>query len=336
MQIAHLSGDSSDSLGGIARDLRILKEGFASRGHRVECFSPRAKLGELKVGTVALRNLRKFDIVHVHGPTPFISDIVRLNPSVRKLVLTYHSDNEWLSHSISQAYLGIHKVLYARTSGIILQTNSYRVRYGKFRGRVAIIPPPGSVWKAEPELLAMKNDQFTVIFVGQLRPYKGVPILLAAARALPTIRFVICGGGRLQDRFTRFASRVGNVEFRGPLSESDLRREYVRSHVVLLPSANNSEAYGITLLEGATLGAFPVASRLPGVSEHIELLGGDTFPVGSVNGLVTILRNLSDHRDLWAERASLSMQRAARYNATHDNEWYCNAHEAFYKQVIGA
>ena len=292
-------------------------------------------MGDLKLGTIALGDFTQFDIVHVHGPTPFLSDIVRANPSIRRLVLTYHSDNEWLSHSVSRAYLSVHKLLHSRTQGIILETNSYRQRYGSFEGRVAIIPPAGSMWQSEPSFQSRKNAQFTVIFVGQFRPYKGIPVLFEAARQLPQIRFVVCGGGRLESTLMRSSRDLPNVEFRGPIAETDLRSEYVRSHVVLLPSVNNSEAYGVTLLEGATVGAYPVASRLPGVSEHIDLLGGESFPVGKSRALASILQRLSEDHNLWAERALRSMQRAASYNETHDAPWYCDAHETFYREVMG-
>ncbi|MGA8302701.1 MAG: glycosyltransferase family 4 protein [Thermoplasmata archaeon] len=334
MRIAQLSGDAPSNLGGVARLVQILRDGLVSRGHEVLCLSPRAKVGDIKLSPLAFSDLSSFDIVHVHGPTPLLSDLVRLNPTVGRLVLTYHSENEWFSHTISRAYLQVHRLLYTRTRGIVLNTQSYRARYGAFRGKVSIIPPPGPGWEPEPGLLARKSDRFTVIFVGQFRPYKGLPVLLEAAAQLPTVRFVICGGGRLE-RATRNMSRgLTNVEFRGALSETELRSEYAKSHVVCLPSVNNSEAYGMVLSEGATVGAFPIASRLPGVSEHVELLEGETFPARDVSALVSILRSLSTDHDFWRERASRSMQRAANYNETHDAEWYCDAHEAFYRSLI--
>jgi glycosyltransferase involved in cell wall biosynthesis len=334
LRIAQLSGDPPSHLGGVGRDVRILREGLISRGHLVESLSPRVNIGDLKLSAIAMKNFVDYDLVHVHGPTPFLSDLVCFNRSIARLVLTFHSENEWISHSISRAYLALHKLIHNRTAKVIVETSTYRERYKSRSNAPEIIPPPGPQWESPASTLSQKNHKFTVVFVGQFRPYKGIGILLKAAEEMPSIQFVFCGRGRLDWSLREAVTGRSNVIFRGALDEADLQDAYRSAHVVCLPSLNTSEAFGVSLLEGATCGAFPVGSALPGVTEHVESLEGETFPSGDVRSLVSALKRLSENRDYWARRAIRSMDRAAEYNRSHTPEWYCTAHEALFTRVV--
>jgi glycosyltransferase involved in cell wall biosynthesis len=334
MRILQLAGDSTAHYGGVAHEIRILRDGLTARGHTVDWASPSVTIGELKIGFPALRDYRGYDIVHVHGPTPFVSDLVRLNRTVSNLVLTYHSDNSWLSERLSAAYLQVHRLLHSHTPVVIVETRTYADRLSGMGGRIVTIPPPGPTEVSAPQQEDDDIDKFRVIFVGQLRPYKGVEVLLAAARALPMVDFVVVGRGPLEAKVSRCAKALPNVEFLRGVERDRLIRLYRTSHVVCLPSVNTSEAFGICLLEGATQGAVPIASSLPGVAENVRQLGGELFSPGDWRQLRDVIGALATNRAHLAERAVESVRLSAEYNRKHTPETYVQDHLLAYNSSL--
>jgi len=333
-RVALVAGDPSEYRGGVSRLVRILRDGLEGRGHEVDCFAPSHVLAELKISAVALRDYGQYDVVHINGPTPFLSDAICLNPTVRRLVLTYHSDNEWLSPALAHSYKAVHRLLHNRTDRVVVSTQSYADAYGSHPGRVRVVPFPGPAWAARPDVLRGKPREFTVLFVGQLRPYKGVPVLLEAARRQPKVRFVIAGDGRLRSTLEELSRGLDNVEFVGSLSDDDLQSAYSSAHVVCLPSTNRSEAFGLALLEGATFGAVPIASDLLGVNENVRTLQGEVFRVGDFLDLSNLIRHFDDDRQEWEKRARATVASAGAYNAVHTRARYVEQHEQLYNELV--
>lgn len=334
LAIAEVSGDPPNFHGGVGRVVRILRDGLRSRGHRVDCLSPSLRIAELKIGTTSLRSFADYDVVHIHGPTPFLSDLVCLNKSVRTLALTYHSDNDWFSQTISRGYGAVHKLLHSKTMCIMVESEAYRQRYGLTSTPIEVIPPPGPNWEPDPDPIRCKDDRFTVLFVGQLRAYKGVDVLIEAAQLAKRVKVVIAGSGRLGPALMKLAAKSENVVFTGPLGNDDLRRAYLAAHVVVLPSVNTSEAFGVSLIEGASLGAVPVASTLPGVTENLSTLAGTSFPVRDARALADILTGLESNRKEWIRRAELSIARAWEYTRHYTETRYIDEHVRIFTNVI--
>jgi hypothetical protein len=112
-------------------------------------------------------------------------------------------------------------------------------------------------------------EPLRVLFVGQMRPYKGIDTLLRAVAKQRDLTLTLIGSGALLERYQALATALGatNATFVGHVDDADLRT-YYRSHdVVALPSTTRAEAFGLVLLEGMGCGCVPVASDLPGVRE---------------------------------------------------------------------
>ena len=252
------------------------------------------------------------------------------------LVLTYHADVVWVSDITSRAYRSVHKLLHTSTPRVIVHTADYRARCGDYGRRIEVVPPPGTDFESPRDIVTRKDSRFRVLFVGQLRPYKGVSLMLSVASQLPNVDFVVCGVGRLERELKMRFLKLPNVQFLGQLSLSELLREYSRAHVVCLPSVSTMEAYGVALLEGATFGAVPVASDLPGVRENVALLGGSAFRVGDRSDLYTKLRALAASPAEWWAQATECRQRALRYSETHTVAWHAEEHERIYLDAIAS
>ena len=203
------------------------------------------------------------DIVHYHFPFPQ-QDIMHLwvKPRIPS-VLTYHSDilRQRFLYTLYQPLLKrflSHVDVIVATSGNYMASSRVLQR---FKNKVCIIPL-GLDQQFYPEAgtIALKSWESRVgreffLFIGVMRYYKGLDILLGAASKTDQ-RFVIAGTGPLQARLQSKTRRLGlqNVTFAGAVSETDKAALLHLCRAVVFPSHLRSEAFGLTLVEGAMFG----------------------------------------------------------------------------------
>jgi rhamnosyl/mannosyltransferase len=154
-----------------------------------------------------------------------------------------------------------------------------------------------------------------VVYVGQIRPYKGLPVLLRAADGLADTRLWVIGDGHQASRSHALAAslNVSDLAFWGHVPDDRMVELLQQAHVVVLPSVTRSEAFGIVLLEGMAAGMVPVASHLPGVA---DIVGneGYTFKPGDSEALASILKRLRDDPQLRVQRATVAQAKAKLYS----------------------
>jgi rhamnosyl/mannosyltransferase len=333
MRILEVTGDPPGYTGGMGRTVSILAHGLREMGHDVTCLSPRLRVGELKFSTIGLRDLESYDIVHSHGPTPFLSDVLGVNPTIRHLVLTYHANVEWVSHSVSQFYLWIHNIVQRRAEAVVVESDEYRRLLADVGFHPEVIRLPFTIARRENGGGRSAQDPFTVLYVSQLRAFKGIRLFLMAAKICPKISWVIAGGGYLESGVRDAAARLPNVTFLGTVPENQLPQLYARAHVICLPSINTTEAYGLSLLEGSAFGAVPVATDLPGVRENIGILGGFTFRRGDFRALSEIVRDLECDRSRWDRMSATATENARTYGRQFTPHRYVAEHEALFRRL---
>lgn len=124
------------------------------------------------------------------------------------------------------------------------------------------------------ENLKLKNEKFTVLFVGRLIERKGVKYLIdafAKLNALKDCQLLIAGGGdqekELKDQVER-TSQTDSVHFLGALPHSDLPKIYRQGDVYVLPSFN--EGMSNTLLEAMASGLPIVVTDTGGTRELVK------------------------------------------------------------------
>lgn len=209
-----------------------------------------------------LAEAERSDVIQVHYPWPF-ADL--LLPFVRRrrqpVVVTYHSDIvrqgrlDMLYAPLRRRLLGTAAAIvatsptYARTSEIL------RAYANKVRSiPLCLAAGPAADPAREAEWRNRLGGDF-FLFVGVLRYYKGLDFLLAAAESVAT-PIVIVGDGPERARLEQQVRTRGlrHVHILGALPDADKLALYALCRAVVFPSHLRSEAFGVTLLEGARAG----------------------------------------------------------------------------------
>jgi glycosyltransferase involved in cell wall biosynthesis len=120
-----------------------------------------------------------------------------------------------------------------------------------------------------------KEETPTVVFLGRLRKYKGVQILLrampAVCRSVPGARLVVVGDGPYREELERISAGLGlgdAVTFAGHVTQAEKVRLLRTSHVATSPSPK--EGWGLTVVEANACGTPVVASRSPGLRDSVR------------------------------------------------------------------
>ena len=123
--------------------------------------------------------------------------------------------------------------------------------------------------------LGLEADPFTFLFVGSLRPLKGVLTLLQAFRAIQAekrrdARLVIIGGGELKGELERRIERYGlgdQVRLLPPVEHTEIPRWFGACDCLVLPSTN--EGYPNVVVEALAAARPVIASRVGGIPEIV-------------------------------------------------------------------
>lgn len=332
---------------GVARSVEQLRLGLIERGHSVDAVSSSTEwrwyVREFRIPFGAKRLLRypsvvqSYDVVGLHGPSPFYSDAIlarslaarvvdRLRPGptrVPPMVYTHHFSVVVDGvRPLCGPYNWGHRRLARGADSVVVTTESYRqqlVQAGV--GDPRIVP-----WGADvPEVAyrPLPPSPLRVLLVGQMRPYKGVNILVEAAAGLDGVEVTIVGGGPEEATYRQLAARLGggNIRFTGRIADQHVAELRATHHIAILPSINEMEAFGIVLVEGMMAGAIPVASDLPGVRDVVGS-SGFTFEPGSVDRLRNLLARLRDHPGGLEHYRLQAMERGREFTWTRSVDQY--------------
>jgi len=327
-----ISPDAPPYQSGVSRLVGLLKDGLEKSGHQVTLLHPKFRVKELKFSSIPFYQYSNaYDLIHLHGPTPLLSDLTLLTQCKRPIVYTHHAEVCWISGEISKLYTRFHRFLAKKAQTIIVHSNDYKKLF--IGANVKVVSMPCSFKRPKKFDIEQKPSSFTVLFVGQFRPFKGIDVLLKAASVLFNIDFVLVGDGYFKPKFMRMAEGLVNVKFLGKVNDDTLEKLYTQAHVICLPSVNTTEAYGLVLIEGALYGCVPVASDLMGVRENVSRLHGCLFKPGSHHSLAEKIRILSSKRDLWLNLADRSRRAAHNYVSMYPAEYYVRKHEEIFASV---
>ena len=286
----------------------------------------------------------KADIIHYHFPNPF-ADMLHLACSPKKpSIVTYHSD------IIKQKYLlHVYRPLRHRflnsVDHIVATSPNYFATSDvlqKYAGKVSVIPIgiDHRLYEAtDPEHLKYWRRRFPdpfFLFVGAMRYYKGLHIVLEAI-AGTKIRVAIAGTKGIEKELKAQAAslQLSNIDFLGFVNDEDKIALIHLCYGFIFPSHLRSEAFGIALLEAATVGK-PMIS--------CEIGTGTTFVnVANVTGLVVnpasprelrgAMRYLLDHPDIANQMGENARKRSSEL-FTADRQ--AKSYHELYQRLLGS
>jgi len=216
-----------------------------------------------------------FDIVHIHNPMTPVLPLLALDRSPAINVGTFHS-----YHPTERMLKMWHWVLRDRMPRLHLRiavSPTAHTAFAHYFGQPFEIVPNGiDLQRFAPNgHVPGPNGVQRLLFVGQLVPKKGLPVLLEAFEQLvdefPALWLDVVGDGPLGAACRR---RLGprarrRVTFLGERHGPELAEHYRSCDVFCAPSVGH-ESFGITLLEAMAAGKPIVAAHIPGYSDVVR------------------------------------------------------------------
>ncbi|WP_140727009.1 glycosyltransferase family 4 protein [Pseudomonas sp. Hp2] len=269
----------------------------------------------LKFITWFRRLAEQHEVVNLHMPM-LESGLLSLLVPRRKLVVNYQCDMAVVGGLLDRLAVNVTRVSCwlatrrARDVGVL--THDYARSSAWLSGirhkqHEVLAPMKAMPWH---DAQGASDDVFHFGFVGRFVAEKGLPVLLEAfaeVRALHggRVRLVLVGdthniaGGGIMDAIHGSIAALGDaVEVRGRVSEQELQAFYAQLDVLVLPSVNRYEAFGMVQLEAMLSGARVIASNLPGVRTIVQNTGnGEVVPVGDAPALASAMLRLMASRD---------------------------------------
>jgi glycosyltransferase involved in cell wall biosynthesis len=154
------------------------------------------------------------------------------------------------------------------------------------------------VFGTKPNLQSPNSDEssLNILYVGHLKRYKGVDILIRAIAKTSETQATIIGDGKQKDELLSITSKLGienRVQFKGRVSHDKLPSEYAKANVFVHP-ARFPEPFGRTVLESLQCGTPAIVSNI-GAPPWIIDDAGMTFHPDDEGHLARILTKLRDN-----------------------------------------
>lgn len=291
---------------------------------------------------VFTRLAKQVDIVHYHFPWPFMDLVHFTARSGKPSVVTYHSDIVRqqlllkLYRPLMHAFLGCVDAI-AATSPNYLGSSPTLLRFAQKACAIPIGLEESLYPKPDP--ISVRNFRLRFgprffLFVGVLRYYKGLHILIEALRNTD-IPMVIVGAGPIEQELKVHAARrgLGNVHFLGPVAEQQKIDLIESSAAVVFPSHLRSEAFGISLLEAAMLGKPMICTEIGTGTSFVNKSEetGLVVQPGNPQALTGALNTL------WADEAlclAYGAAARARFESVFTSNLMAKAYKKLYTDVI--
>lgn len=286
---------------------------------------------------------KEADIIHYHFPYPF-TDILHLVSRINKPTLvSYHSDIIKQKYLV-KLYRPLERYFLSSVDHIVAASPNYlksSVVLAELNHKTSIIAyglDKSSYPTAPAEKLKYWKKMFDprfFLFVGVLRYYKGLHILIEAARD-SGYPIVIVGAGPIEQELKKQVKQLGvkNIHFVGHQPEEDKVALLELCYAVVFPSHLRSEAFGISLLEGAMYGKPLISSEIGTGTTYINIdkETGVVVPPSDPSSL----RQAMDY--LWnnpEEAAAMGKRAEARYWEFFTTGEMARSYVALYKELLG-
>lgn len=215
------------------------------------------------------------DIIHLHLPNPLAMISYLIISPKGKLIISYHNDivrQKWSDLFLRPLLL---KILDKADSIIVTSENLINSSpiLKKFRAKCRVIPYGIDVNRFNPtshileraEKIKTDIDKPIILFVGRMVYYKGLKYLIRAMRNIDA-KLLIIGKGPLEFKLKQLAKKLGvdnKILWLGQISDEELPAYYYSCDLLVLPSCEKSESFGLVLLEAQACGRPVISTDLP-------------------------------------------------------------------------
>ena len=257
---------------------------------------------------IAWRLIREHDVLSVHLPQFEASLLALLGRLAnRPVVLTYHCDLQlpqgWFNRIVDKVVFVSNYFAGRLAQAAVAYTQDFAEHshfLSRFLDKVRVIPPP--VIMPEPDTEAVEAFKSTHDLAGRsvvgmaarLATEKGVEVIIEAMppllEAFPRLKVLFAG--QYQDvmgeeayyrRLMPLIERLGpeHWEFLGLLNQQQMPAFFAACDVLVVPSLNSTESFGLVQVEAMLCGTPSIASNLPGVRQPPLMTGmGQVTPIG--------------------------------------------------------
>lgn len=284
----------------------------------------------------------KVDVIHYHFPWPFADLVHQIVSPNKPTILTYHSDIV-RQKLLLQLYRPLKQQFLKSVDHIVATSPNYLQTSGVLQALVdktSVIPiglDHETYPKPDQDLVkyykALFGERF-FLFIGAFRYYKGLQFLIEAARKVP-YPIVIVGSGPIEGELKADAQRyeLKNIFFVGQVSEENKSALLEASYGVIFPSHLRSEAFGVTLLEGAMFGK-PLISCEIGTGTtyvNIDQETGLVSPPSDPNALANAMSWLWTHP---IEAKEMGQRAHARYKTLFTAKKMAQSYFDLYQKLL--
>lgn len=306
-------------------------------------------------GLIATRLVGSHDVVSLHLPQFDAAGVAaRARLMGRPCTLTYHCDLKLpvgpFNGFVNRVVDVMNHLAGLLADRVVAYTDDFAVHspfLSRFAHKTVVIPPPVELPPATPEEVAgfarrvgLDGRGPVIGMAARLAAEKGVEVLLEALprvlEVYPTARVLFAGqyqnvlgeeayARRLAPLLERYRDRWA---FLGVLSPREMAAFYPNLDVIVVPSLNSTESFGLVQVEAMLCGTPSIASDLPGVRQPVLQTGmGEVVPVGDARALAEAILRVVGQR----ERYIRSREEIARRWST---EQTAAGYEALFEQLL--
>jgi glycosyltransferase involved in cell wall biosynthesis len=210
----------------------------------------------------------------------------------------------------------------------------------RFSEKIEVIPPPVEVPEIGKGAVAafrkMENlDEYGPVIgmAARLAAEKGVEVLLKALprilEAYPKARVLFAGQYRDVMGEEAYAQRLAPLfreyedhwTFLGVLRPVQMAAFYPNLDVIVVPSLNSTESFGLVQVEAMLCGTPSIASNLPGVRQPVEQSGmGEVVPIGDSEALAEAILRVVRNREEYVRPTGEIEERWSTERTAHEYE----------------
>ncbi|MBE1302108.1 MAG: glycosyltransferase [Alteromonadaceae bacterium] len=258
------------------------------------------------------------DIIHIHMPNiaPFwLIFLKHFFARQSHVIIHWHSDvlgaaPDFKIKLLYPLYRIFEKYLLLKADRILVTSQNYldsSKPLAAFKNKCNVIPLGLKINKLDTVTKDIKgNAAFSLIMIGRLTYYKGHSVALRALSDLRdkgvTFRLTIIGDGELRSSLEQLSQKLNLdscINWLGHVSDEQKTKYLQESELLLLPSVERTEAFGVVLLEAANASVPCIVSDVYGsgmTSVIVDGVNGRIVKNNDVSALTSVLLTLSSNR----------------------------------------